>query len=468
MAGLYSHTTRATGTTLTASIYNTDHQNHVDNQTPQMTDDYSSNVAQMQSTVNPGGVGTESLATTLAGEVERLRYVIKTMHGGAQWYPGAAFVSGTSFDAKGDLLAGTAADAFAALTVGENNAALLAASDETSGLRWGVITPRNYVINGTFAVNQIVTPTTTDNSYPIDGWKLLLGAVNAATFEQDTADVPTGAGYAAKLIVGSGNNNKFGLFCPIENKDMLSLRGSTCALRVALKATAGLVDGTGKIRIGILEFTGSADAISADPISAWGAEGTNPTLAANWAFANTPAAIAVTTAWVNYSVTAVTISASATNVAVLIWSDDTTNTQTTDILRIGGFVTLSRGSAHPVAHMAPFEEELRRCQRYFYKTFPQATAPAQNAGLDGALYIARTANNAVIAASYCVTMRAAPTITYFNPSNTNALARNISTPGDAASTASLGTPNDASVSIAIGGGSSGDNFAIHFTADARL
>ena len=468
MAGLYSHTTRATGTTLTASIYNTDHQNHIDNQTPQMTDDYSSNVAQMQSTVNPGGVGTESLATTLAGEVERLRYVIKTMHGGAQWYPGAAFVSGTAFDAKGDLLAGTAADAFAALTVGENNTTLLAASDETSGLRWGVITPRNYVINGTFAVNQIVTPTTTDNSYPIDGWKLLLGAANAATFEQDTADVPTGAGYAAKLIVGSGNNNKFGLFCPIENKDMLSLRGSTCALRVALKATAGLVDGTGKIRIGILEFTGSADAISGDPISAWNAEGTNPTLAANWAFANTPAAIAVTTAWVNYSVTAVSISASATNVAVLIWSDDTTNTQTTDILRIGGFVTLSRGSAYSVAHMAPFEEELRRCQRYFYKTFPQATAPAQNAGLDGAGYGIRGDADGRIQIWYPVTMRVAPTVTLYNPSNTNALARNVSTPGDFSTSSAVSPLGDNGVCVLFTGGATGDAGAIHISADARL
>lgn len=88
MGGLYSHTTRATGTVLTAAIYNADHQNHIDNQTPQMTDDYSSNATQMQSVVDPGGVGTEVLATSLAGEIERLRFIIKTMHGGAQWYPG--------------------------------------------------------------------------------------------------------------------------------------------------------------------------------------------------------------------------------------------------------------------------------------------------------------------------------------------------------------------------------------------
>lgn len=88
MPGLYSITTRSTGTVLTAAIYNADHQNHVDNQTPQMTDDYSSSVGQMQTVNSPGGVGSESLATSLAGEFERLRYVLKTLHNGAQWYPG--------------------------------------------------------------------------------------------------------------------------------------------------------------------------------------------------------------------------------------------------------------------------------------------------------------------------------------------------------------------------------------------
>jgi hypothetical protein len=86
MAGLYSHTTRTTGTTLTANIYNTDHQNHIDNAIPAQQDDYSTNSSQMQSTADPGEVGTESLATSEAGEFERIRFIIKEIKGGAQWY----------------------------------------------------------------------------------------------------------------------------------------------------------------------------------------------------------------------------------------------------------------------------------------------------------------------------------------------------------------------------------------------
>ncbi|MCI0526653.1 MAG: hypothetical protein L0Y56_04265, partial [Nitrospira sp.] len=90
MPGNYSHTTRADGTTLTSAIYNADHQNHIDNQTPAGTDDHSINVAQMQSTIDPGEVGTESLPSSLAGELERIRFMIKEITGKTQWYETAA------------------------------------------------------------------------------------------------------------------------------------------------------------------------------------------------------------------------------------------------------------------------------------------------------------------------------------------------------------------------------------------
>lgn len=86
MAGLYSHTTRTTGTTLTAAIYNTDHQNHINNSVPLQFDDYSVSVAEMQTTTDPGEVGSESQATTLAGELARLRFILKEMRGCDQWY----------------------------------------------------------------------------------------------------------------------------------------------------------------------------------------------------------------------------------------------------------------------------------------------------------------------------------------------------------------------------------------------
>ena len=85
MAGLYSHTTRAAGLTLTANIYNGDHQNHINNQVPAQMDDYSVSVAEMKTTTDPFSGGTESQSTTLAGELERLRYQLALLTGG-EWY----------------------------------------------------------------------------------------------------------------------------------------------------------------------------------------------------------------------------------------------------------------------------------------------------------------------------------------------------------------------------------------------
>lgn len=89
MGGLYTITTRVDGENITAAKYNADHQNHVDNQTPQMTDDYSSTVGQMQTQTDPGESGSESQATALSGELERLRYAIAEAKGTQYWYESA-------------------------------------------------------------------------------------------------------------------------------------------------------------------------------------------------------------------------------------------------------------------------------------------------------------------------------------------------------------------------------------------
>jgi hypothetical protein len=86
VAGLYSHTTRASGLVLTAAIYNADHQNHIDNSIPAQFDDYSGDTAEMQTQTDPGEAGNESAPTSLAGEIERLRFVIAEIKGTTYWY----------------------------------------------------------------------------------------------------------------------------------------------------------------------------------------------------------------------------------------------------------------------------------------------------------------------------------------------------------------------------------------------
>lgn len=91
MPGNYSHINRASGTILTAAIYNQDHQNHINNMTPDGVDDYSQNLTAMRAATDPGETGSESFATSLAGEIERLRFAIQDIKAylglqGSYWY----------------------------------------------------------------------------------------------------------------------------------------------------------------------------------------------------------------------------------------------------------------------------------------------------------------------------------------------------------------------------------------------
>lgn len=86
MPGLWTITPRSDGEILTHTKYNADRQEVVDNAIPSQIDDYSATVPQMQAATNPGAVGTESQASSLAGEIERLRYAIADAKGTTHWY----------------------------------------------------------------------------------------------------------------------------------------------------------------------------------------------------------------------------------------------------------------------------------------------------------------------------------------------------------------------------------------------
>src|SRR5690606_5719912 len=71
---------------LTAADLNAEFDNILNNSVASSIIGASANVTAMQATVDPGDVGSESLAASVTGELQRLRYVIKRIVGGTQWY----------------------------------------------------------------------------------------------------------------------------------------------------------------------------------------------------------------------------------------------------------------------------------------------------------------------------------------------------------------------------------------------
>ena len=94
-------------------------------------------------------------------------------------------------------------------------------------------------------------------------------------------------------------------------------------------------------------------------------------------------------------------------------------------------VQLEKGSTATSFDYRPYGTELALCQRYYCKSFDQATAPAQNAGLLGAIYfgqpVAASTTGTITGVRFPVSMRTAPsTITIYNPSAANGQIRAIS------------------------------------------
>ncbi len=117
------------------------------------------------------------------------------------------------------------------------------------------------------------------------------------------------------------------------------------------------------------------------------------------------------------------------------------------------------------------EDTLFSCQQYYRKTFPAGTAPAQNAGVTGAVVGVQSLAGAVAqqfqVVDFSPPMRGAPTVVLFNPSATNAQIRNTAAAADWSLSASVADVNGITISgTGPGGGTAGQASAVHYTADA--
>lgn len=121
-----------------------------------------------------------------------------------------------------------------------------------------------------------------------------------------------------------------------------------------------------------------------------------------------------------------------------------------------------------------FESERDRCMHFYQKSFPYGTAPAQNAGVSGALSWINILGGAVGGGSqsmqFALPMRASPTVTTYNPSAANAQIRNVATTADWTGTTATATDNSLRMSGTQDAGATAGSHqqAVHWTASAEL
>ena len=294
-----------------------------------------------------------------------------------------------------------------------NDASLQGAAASPFGLK-------NKIINGGMDISQRNTSYTSANSennddtYVLDRFYILSDGNDAIDVTQTTT-VPTGSKYSIGLDVET-INKKFGIAQIIENTNCVDAIGG--AVTVSFKAKVSSTTKLDNIKCAIVSWSGTADTVTSDIISAWGAEGTNPTLIANATYENTPVNLNVTTSFATYSVTATVDTASTSNIILFIWSD-VTDTTLGDFLYITN-VQLEIGSSATPFERKLYNQELANCQRYFLRLGGDSAYTPYGTGNN----YSTTRGNMLV--TYPVPMRTSPTLTATAPNRVLSGAANNS------------------------------------------
>jgi hypothetical protein len=264
-------------------------------------------------------------------------------------------------DAKGDLIAATAADTVNRLAVGANGETLVADSSTSTGLRYTAGTVQdNPVLNSSFQVWQrgtSISQSASTTPYTADRWQAYNGANQANTISRqttgDTTNLPN-VQYNARFQRNSGQTGTadIGLFQSMESVNSIPFAGKTVTVSFYARrganfsATSNLMysnlyTGTGTDQNILTGYTGSAIPGSQT---------------------NT-----LTTTWQRFTMT-VAIASSTTEIALGLFYQPTGTAGAADYFDITG-VQIDIGSvALPFrTNGGTIQGELAACQRYYYR-----------------------------------------------------------------------------------------------------
>ena len=275
-------------------------------------------------------------------------------------------VAKTIVDAKGDLIAGTAADTASRLAVGADGETLVADSSTSTGLRYQptMAAGKNTVINGGMDIWQRGTSIAgTTTSFSADRWQSYRG-VAGSTFSRQTG--PDAIQYCVRVQRDSGNSSTSAIFLSqnFETVNSIPLAGKTVTLsfyarkgadysRASSGLSVSLFTGTGTDQNGLTgAYTGSVTAISQTAT--------------------------LTTSWQRFTYSA-TLGSTATEINISYGFTPVGTAGAADYYEISG-VQLEVGSVATefTRTGGTIQGELAACQRYY---FVKASGSGQSFGM---------------------------------------------------------------------------------------
>ena len=371
-------------------------------------------------------------------------------------------VAKTVVDAKGDLIAGTAADTVNRLAVGSNGETLVADSSTSTGLRYQAPVNDNPVLNSAFQVWQRGTSFTASSAttgYTADRWlgyRSVAGGTISRQVTGDTTNLPN-IQYCARVARDSGNTstatiNYYNVF---ESANSIPFAGKTVTLSFYARKGANysstttnvlLTTGTGTDQNILSGFTGQTNAISST--------------------------VTPTTTWARYTYTA-TLATTATQISIGIIQNPLGTAGAADYLEITG-VQLEVGSvATPFkTYAGTIQGELAACQRYYEKSYNDAVAPAATTDV-GSIWMFQditvtASTNVASVILYKVTKRGTPTLTIYSPvGGATGAVYNNRTGTNVSALQQYNGASNASIYANIGT-TTGWHARFHYTAEAEL
>jgi len=312
-------------------------------------------------------------------------------------------------DAKGDLIAASAADTPARLAVGANGETLVADSSTSTGLRYQTGVSLNGVINGAMDCWQRGTSfaSTGNTIYTADRWASFRAALGL-TVSRQTASLE-GFQYSLRAQRDSGNTSTAVNYVIYSMETNDSVRYANKPVTLSFWAKAGANYSSASSALGVQWTTGTGT----DQRVIDGYTGASNIVATN---------ATLTTSWQRFSFTG-TAASNTNEMGFLIYNTPVGTAGANDWFEITG-VQVEFGSVATNFKRAgggTIQGELAACQRYYQKSFSTTTNPgtAANAGRQNFSSGVNNSGWNAFTSNFKVTMRTAPTVTPYDAAGTS-------------------------------------------------
>lgn len=355
----------------------------------------------------------------------------------------------------------------------------------------------NYVVNGGLSIQQRVAvaataipsvSTTTRAGQVADRFAVTTGNTTTTLWTQTDARTTTETNLLAPYygrITQNTNAAKFIFSQFFANFQIAHLRGKKVRVSCKIKQFAG---SNANYRLGLLQLnsSGTVDVCPAF-ISAIGGASVEPTWgtnlvaitpdaspsAENGTISGVAVTIASTANWVRSSAV-FSIPATALNLCLVLYRD--TIGAASDSV---GIAEIQMTLGTEIIDWSPVNQEieLSKCKLFFDKSFPQATVPVQNGGVNGSVcsLIGKAGATALachIPIRFSEAMWKVPVVTLYSPSSAAAIPFRIdgTTPAVQTAVAQIQLTDNGLVVTATGdaAGAVGDLVGVHYTSEAEF